>query len=67
VSASREFIASWLGHGRVVASMSVNVWDVAEPIQALIRSRGHVDIRRLTDPSSPLEEVLGDAAPGSAR
>ena len=37
--ATREFIAFWLAGGRVVAGMNVNVWDVAEPIRALIASR----------------------------
>ena len=37
--ATREFIAFWLADGRVVAGMNVNVWDVAEPIQALISGR----------------------------
>ena len=36
---SGEFIAFWLRDGRVVAGMNVNVWDVNEQIQALIRSR----------------------------
>ena len=54
--ASREFIAFWLREGRVLAGMNVNVWDVAEPIQALI---GHpVDERRLADPDVALEEVV---------
>ena len=35
----REFIAFWLKEGRVLAGMNVNVWDVTEPIQQLIRSR----------------------------
>jgi len=53
--ASREFIAFWLRDGRVLAGMNVNVWDVAEPIQALI---GHpVDERRLADPDVPLEHA----------
>ena len=34
--AAREFIAFWLRDGRVLAGMNVNVWDVAETIQALI-------------------------------
>ena len=36
---SGEFIAFWLRDGRVLAGMNVNVWDVNEHIQALIRSR----------------------------
>jgi 3-phenylpropionate/trans-cinnamate dioxygenase ferredoxin reductase subunit len=41
--AGREFIAFWLSEGRVVAGMNVNVWDVNEQIQELIRSRRRVD------------------------
>ena len=37
--ASREFIAFWLAADRVVAGMNVNVWDVTDPIQRLIRER----------------------------
>ena len=48
--ASREFIAFWLREGRVVAGMNVNVWDVTDPIQRLIRERIAVDDRRLADP-----------------
>ena len=36
--ASREFVAFWLVEQRVVAGMNVNVWDVNEHVQALIRS-----------------------------
>ena len=35
--------------------MNVNVWDVTEPIQALIRSRRRVHHARLTDPDTPLD------------
>ena len=48
--ASREFIAFWLTGDRVVAGMNVNVWDVIDPIQRLIRERVAVDDRRLADP-----------------
>jgi len=53
----REFIAFWLSGGRVVAGMNVNVWDVTDQIQALIRSRSEVDVSRLRDPDVPLEEL----------
>ena len=36
---TREFIAFWLKDDRVVAGMNVNIWDVTDPIQALIRAR----------------------------
>jgi 3-phenylpropionate/trans-cinnamate dioxygenase ferredoxin reductase subunit len=57
--AEREFIVFWLRDGRMLAGMNVNVWDVAETIQALI---GHpVDEGRLADPDVPLEQtVLGE-------
>ena len=45
----REFIAFWLKDGRVLAGMNVNVWDVTDHIQALIRSGAAVDPARLRD------------------
>ena len=38
--------------------MNVNVWDVTEQIQALIRSRAPVDREALADPSVPLGRSL---------
>jgi 3-phenylpropionate/trans-cinnamate dioxygenase ferredoxin reductase subunit len=55
---ARELIAFWIADGRVVAGMNVNVWDVTEPIQALIRSRALVDPARLQDPDVPLEALV---------
>ncbi len=52
---AREFIAFWLDADRVVAGMNVNVWDVVDPIQRLIRERIAVDDQRLADPDVPLE------------
>ncbi len=52
-----EFIAFWLSGGAVVAGMNVNVWDVTDDIQALIRSRRQVDISRLTNPDIPLTDL----------
>jgi 3-phenylpropionate/trans-cinnamate dioxygenase ferredoxin reductase component len=51
---AREFIAFWLEGGRVTAGMNVNVWDVTDAIQELIRSRAEVDPHRLADPDEPL-------------
>jgi 3-phenylpropionate/trans-cinnamate dioxygenase ferredoxin reductase subunit len=56
---AREFIAFWLAGGRVLAGMNVNVWDVTEAVQALIRSGGPVDPAALADPQVPLESLLG--------
>jgi 3-phenylpropionate/trans-cinnamate dioxygenase ferredoxin reductase component len=60
--ASREFIAFWLMDQRVVAGMNANVWDVVEPIQALIRGGWPVDPARLADPDIPLDQVTGERA-----
>jgi 3-phenylpropionate/trans-cinnamate dioxygenase ferredoxin reductase subunit len=53
-----EFIAFWLDEGRVLAGMNVNVWDVTDQIQALIRDGRPVDVARLTDPAVPLDQLL---------
>jgi NADPH-dependent 2,4-dienoyl-CoA reductase/sulfur reductase-like enzyme len=55
--AGLEFIAFWLSRGRLVAGMNVNVWDVNDDIQSLIRSARQVDLSRLTNPDIPLPEV----------
>ena len=57
----REFIAFWLDGGRVVAGMNVNVWEVTDPIQALIRSRRPVGAEQLRDPDVPLEMLTREA------
>jgi 3-phenylpropionate/trans-cinnamate dioxygenase ferredoxin reductase subunit len=59
---SAEFIAFWLQGGCVVAGMNVNVWDVTDGIQALIRAGyagQQADPARLADPLVPLDAVLG--------
>jgi 3-phenylpropionate/trans-cinnamate dioxygenase ferredoxin reductase component len=50
----REFIAFWLGGGRVLAGMNVNVWDVNDAVQALVRGARPVDKNALADPEIPL-------------
>jgi 3-phenylpropionate/trans-cinnamate dioxygenase ferredoxin reductase component len=59
---SGEFVAFWLRDGRVMAGMNVNVWDVNEHVQDLIRSRREVDVATLTDPDTPLESLVGESA-----
>jgi 3-phenylpropionate/trans-cinnamate dioxygenase ferredoxin reductase subunit len=54
----REFIAFWLKDGLLLAGMNVNVWDVSDPIQAIIRAGRPVDAARLGDPAVPLESCL---------
>ena len=53
--ATREFVAFWMEGDRVVAGMNVNVWDVTDAIQRLIRTRVAVDDRRLADADVPLD------------
>ncbi len=54
----REFVAFWIAGDMVVAGMNVNVWDVNDAIQTLIRARVPVEDRRLADPDVPLEELV---------
>ncbi|HEX5404342.1 MAG TPA: FAD-dependent oxidoreductase [Pseudonocardiaceae bacterium] len=56
-TATREFIAFWLSGNRILAGMNVNVWDVGDPIKALIRSGKEVDPDRLADTDVPLEQL----------
>ena len=49
--AGREFVAFWLSEQRVVAGMNLNVWDVNEHVQALIRSRQLVDVAASPTPT----------------
>ncbi len=51
---SREFIAFWVRGGRMAAGMNVNVWDVAEPIAAIIAAGHQVDPALLADPDVDL-------------
>ena len=56
-TAAREFIAFWVDSGHLVAAMNVNVWDVTDPIQRLIRDRTPVEEAALRDPSVELEDL----------
>lgn len=59
-----EYVAFWLdAQSRVLAGMNVNIWDVAEQIQQLVRSGRPVDPARLGDPAVPLTETL-EHSPG---
>src|ERR1700756_2836719 len=55
----REFVAFWLdGDNRVLAGMNVNIWDVLDDVKSLIRSQTPVAVEKLTDPQSPLGDLL---------
>jgi 3-phenylpropionate/trans-cinnamate dioxygenase ferredoxin reductase subunit len=60
--AAPEFIAFWVQDGRVLAGMYVNVWDVQDDIQKLVRA-GYagqpVDLAKLADTNVPLAELAG--------
>jgi len=56
-SSTLEFIAFWLSGGVVIAGMNVNVWDVSDDIQSLIRAARPVDPARLTNPDIPLTDL----------
>jgi 3-phenylpropionate/trans-cinnamate dioxygenase ferredoxin reductase subunit len=53
----REFIAFWLKDDRVVAGMNVNVWDVNDQVQRIIREGKVMDEARLTDESVDLKDI----------
>jgi 3-phenylpropionate/trans-cinnamate dioxygenase ferredoxin reductase component len=55
--AQREFIAFWLRGGSVLAGMNVNIWDVNDAIQAIVRAGKPVDVGMLADPNVPLQEI----------
>jgi len=52
-----EFVAFWTSRDRVIAGMNVNIWDVNEHIQELIRSAVPVDKAKLSDPSVSLDDL----------
>ena len=56
---NREVIVFWLEAGVPVAGMNVNVWDVSEPIAALVAAKRQVDPARLGDPDTDLASLLG--------
>jgi 3-phenylpropionate/trans-cinnamate dioxygenase ferredoxin reductase subunit len=56
--AGEGFMAFWLRDGRVLAGMNVNVWDVNQHVQDLIRTARPVDPRALADPGTPLDTLL---------
>jgi 3-phenylpropionate/trans-cinnamate dioxygenase ferredoxin reductase subunit len=60
---SGEFIAFWLKDQRVLAGMNVNVWEVNEHIQALIRSRQPIPASALSDLDTPLESLTAQSTP----
>jgi 3-phenylpropionate/trans-cinnamate dioxygenase ferredoxin reductase component len=63
--ADGAFTAFWVtADGRVSAGMNVNVWDVSDAVQQLIRSGRPVPVERLTDPDVPLAELAASTTGG---
>jgi 3-phenylpropionate/trans-cinnamate dioxygenase ferredoxin reductase subunit len=62
-----EFIAFWLKDQRVIAGMNVNVWDVNEDVQRLIRSRQEINPAALGDQSTPLAELMSRPEPADGK
>jgi NADPH-dependent 2,4-dienoyl-CoA reductase/sulfur reductase-like enzyme len=54
---SGDFIAFRVADGKVVAGMNVNVWDVNEAVQGIIRRGNRVDLEKLADPSVDLASL----------
>jgi 3-phenylpropionate/trans-cinnamate dioxygenase ferredoxin reductase component len=54
------FVAFWLHSGQALAGMNVNVWDVNQHVQELIRARCPVDARVLADLETPLDSLVGE-------
>jgi 3-phenylpropionate/trans-cinnamate dioxygenase ferredoxin reductase component len=50
--ASGEFVAFYVDGGRVAAALNVNVWDVGDAVEEMIRSRRPVDDRELAEVTS---------------
>jgi 3-phenylpropionate/trans-cinnamate dioxygenase ferredoxin reductase subunit len=52
--AKREFLAFWIGDGRVIAAMNANVWDVGKELRRLVDAGALADADRLADQAVPL-------------
>jgi len=58
--ATPAFLAFWVRDDRVLAGMNVNVWDVQDDIQRLVRAGfrgGAVDLDKLTDENVALQSI----------
>ncbi len=59
---TREFIAFWMHDRRVLAGLTVNIWDVTGSIEHIIKSRAEVDSDRLADPDVSMDNLLNKPA-----
>jgi 3-phenylpropionate/trans-cinnamate dioxygenase ferredoxin reductase component len=60
--AARAFHAFWLADGRVIAAMNANLWEDGKALARLVDSEERVDLDRLADPNTALEDLIGVAA-----
>jgi 3-phenylpropionate/trans-cinnamate dioxygenase ferredoxin reductase component len=56
-----EFMAFWMRGDRVAAGMNVNVWDVNDDVQALVRGGAPTDDDALRDPGVALGDLTAAA------
>jgi 3-phenylpropionate/trans-cinnamate dioxygenase ferredoxin reductase subunit len=54
----RQLIVFWLSEQRVQAGMNINIWDVADDIERLVKSPHPAITDDLADPGIPLDSVL---------
>ncbi|MEU5256217.1 NAD(P)/FAD-dependent oxidoreductase [Streptomyces longwoodensis] len=54
----QRFLAFWMSGNRILAGMSVNIWDTIDHIRALIEAEVVADDRALAHPDVPLESLL---------
>jgi 3-phenylpropionate/trans-cinnamate dioxygenase ferredoxin reductase subunit len=62
-----EFIAFWLKDQRVTAGMNVNIWDVNDDLQMLIRSGQEINRAALGDRDTPLGDLIRQPASTDAQ
>jgi 3-phenylpropionate/trans-cinnamate dioxygenase ferredoxin reductase subunit len=55
---SRQVIVFWLYEQRIQAGMNINIWDVADDIERLIKSPRPINADELADPAIPLASLV---------
>jgi 3-phenylpropionate/trans-cinnamate dioxygenase ferredoxin reductase component len=60
--ATREFVAFYMTGDRVSAALNANVWEVTEPLKALVTSKRPVRDAQLADSGVPIDALVGAAA-----
>ncbi|XAS74965.1 FAD-dependent oxidoreductase [Dermatophilaceae bacterium Sec6.4] len=63
--ATGEYLAFWLGNGRVLAGMNVNIWDQTDAISDLVHSGAQIDRSKLVNPDVPLNELHATSTRGA--